>query len=147
VPELRIFGREIQIRLTRDGSLLTEITAIKNFVFETRHRIITEGYLGETAQRQDEIFDEVGGNFTVHPEGTEILELQRLIVDRSSRRVANDEQVSCTFRTLFPINGGTVARITIPDMKFDPIPLSFSARDAYVEMGFVFKASRYLLNI
>lgn len=142
--ELRIFGREISIRLTRASALLTEITAIKSFSFETRQRIITEGYLGEGAQRQDEIFDEVGGNFQVHPEGMQVLFLQQMIQQRASQRVANFEKVSATFRAQFPT--GVIARFTIPDMKFDPIPFNVSSRDAYVDMTFTFKASSYLLS-
>lgn len=144
MAEQRLFGKEVSIRLTRNGALLREITAIKNFSFEPRQRIVTEGYLGETANRQDEIFEEVGGSFVVHPEGMEALDLQRLIFERSSRRIANDEKVSSTFRLQFP--SGIVARITIPDMKFDPIPLNASQRDAYVEMSFTYKATSYLLN-
>lgn len=144
MAEQRLFGKEVSIRLTRNGALLREITAIKNFSFEPRQRIVTEGYLGETANRQDEIFEEVGGSFSVHPEGMEALDLQRLIYDRSSRRIANDEKVSVTFRLQFP--SGVIARITIPDMKFDPIPLNAGQRDAYVEMNFTYKATSYLLS-
>jgi hypothetical protein len=52
--------------------------------------------------------------------------------------------VTCTFRVQFP--DGSAARITIPDMKFDPIPLNVSGRDAYIEMNFSFKATGYLLS-
>lgn len=145
MSELRVFGKEVTIRVVRNGNLLTEITAIKSFNFEMRSRIITEQYLGESASRQDEIFDEVGGSFTVHPEGTEILSLQRLIFERSQRRIADDEKVGCTFRVQFPSQ--QIARISIPDMKFDPIAVNVGSRDAYVEMPFTFKSDRYILTL
>lgn len=144
MAEFRVFGKEVSIRITRSNALLREITAIRSFTFETRQRIITEGYLGETAMRQDEIFDEVGGSFTIVPEGMEVLDLQQLIQQRSSRRIANDEQVSATFRVQFP--SGVIARFTVPDMKFDPIPINVSSRDAYVDMTFTYKASSYILS-
>lgn len=143
--EFRVFGKEVTIRLTRAGEIIAEITAIKNFTFETRQRIITDQYLGEGSSRQDEIFDEVGGSFTVHPEGTDILELQRLIADRSTRRLAVDEEVNCTFRVAFP--DGSNPKITISDMHFDPIPLNVPSRDAYVEMSFTYKATGYQLTL
>jgi len=143
--EFRLFGKEVTIRLVRSGELITSITAIKNFTFEPRQRIITESYLGETANRQDEIFDEVGGSFSVHPESSEILELQRMIVDRATRRVVTDEEVQATFRLQFP--NGEAPRITIPDMHFDPIPINVGARDAYVEMSFSYKATGYILSL
>jgi hypothetical protein len=145
MSENRIFGKEVSLRLTRSNALIREITAIKTIVFETRQRIITEGYLGEGAMRQDEIFDEVGGNFTAHPEGPEILLLQQMISQRAARRIANDEQVSATFRYQFTT--GVIARITVPNMKFDPIPLNSPERDRYVEMTMTYKASSYILSI
>jgi len=143
--ELRVIGQQVTVRLTRDNELLNEITAIKDFNFEMRTRILSEGYLGETANRQDEIFEEVGGSFTVHPEGTDVLDLQRKIFERASRRIAGATVISATFRTVFP--DGSVARITIPDMKFDPIPFNPGARDGYVSMTFTYKASSYILSI
>lgn len=143
--EYRILGKSVQVRVTQGGVILSEISAIKAFTFETRQRIITEGYLGETAQRQDEIFDEVGGSFSVHPEGTDILQLQKTIADRARARTANPTQVSASFRVSFP--QGTIARIVIPDMKFDPIPFNVSGRDAYVDMSFTYKATQYLLAL
>lgn len=142
--EFRIFGKEVTIRLTQAGKLLGTITAIKNFVFQTDHRIISEGYLGETSMRQDEIFDGVSGSFSVNPEDQTPLLLQQLIATRAQRRIAQEEEVNCTFRAAFP--NGQTPKITIPDMHFDPIPFNVGARDAYVEMSFSYKASKYILT-
>lgn len=142
--ELRVLGQEVTIRITEGGALLDTITAIQNFTFEARTRILTEGYLGETANRQDEIFDEVGGSFTVHPESQDILLLQNRIVRRAQTRVANPTIITAAFRMNFP--NGDSPRITIPDMKFDPMPVNISARDAYVDMTFTYKASSYLIS-
>lgn len=144
MSEFRILGKSVTVRLTRNGALLSEITAIKSFSFETRHRVITEGYLGETAQRQDEIFDEVGGSIGIHVSGTEILELQRLVTDRSTRRLADDEKVSITFRVAFP--NGDSARVTVPDVKIDPIGLNVGSRDGYVDTTISYKSDRYTLT-
>jgi hypothetical protein len=144
MSELRILGKSVTVRFTRSGVLLKSMTAIKDFTFTPSQKILTEGYLGETAQRQDEIFEEVAGSFSIVPENADMLDLQRMIVDRSTRRQANDETVNCTFRVQFP--NTQVARITIPDMKFDPIPFAVSGRDAYVSMSFSFKATTYLLS-
>lgn len=144
MAENRVFGRDTVLRIAQDGVLLTTITAIKSHTFETRQRIMTENYLGEGSARQDEIFDEVGGNMLIHIEGPEILELQRAVADRASRREADPTQITLTFRITFP--GGRVARIVVPDVKFDPIPLNDPARDAYVEMTLTYKGDRYTLS-
>lgn len=143
--EFRALGKEVTIRLTRDGALLGTITAIKNFTFQTDQRILSEGYLGETAQRQDEIFDGTSGSFLVHPEDQVPFELQRLIADRSQRRIAVDEEVNATFRVNFP--NGQAPKITLPDMHFDPIPFNVGNRDAYTEMSFSYKTSSYILTL
>ncbi len=143
--ELRVLGRSVTVRITQDGALLSEITAIKNFTFETRQKILTEGYLGEGANRQDEIFEEVGGSFTVNPETTQILALQKAIMERSQRRQSGDTVINCTFRISFP--NGQVARITIPEMQFDPIVLNIDARDSYPGMSFTYKSNRCLISI
>jgi hypothetical protein len=143
VAEYRVRGEEVQIRITRNGALQTTITAVKSLVFETRQRIITENYLGESVARHDEIADEVGGTIVLHPEGREILDLQKLVWDRSQRRIANDEQIGLTFRVSFP--RGAI-RISVPDVKIDPIPLNVSSRDAYVDMTLTYKSNRYSIN-
>jgi hypothetical protein len=143
--EMRLFGREVTIRLTQDGAMLSEVTAVKSLTFETRQRIITEGYLGESAQRQDEIFDEVGGSIALHLEGADILLLQQAVVQRSSKRSANPTKISINFRAQFP--NGIVARFTVPDVKFDPIPFNVSGRDAYVDTTLTYKSNRYLLSV
>jgi hypothetical protein len=141
----RILGRDVQIRIARGGAPLTTITAIKNFTFETRNRILTESYLGETQNRQDSIADEVGGSFTVHPEDPEAMEFQKFLYDKAIRRTANEEQVTIVFRVTWP--SGKTAKVTIPEAEFDPVPFNVGSRDGYVEMGFTYKAERFDLTV
>lgn len=137
----RILGRDVQIRIQRNGAPVTTLTAIKNFTFEVRQRILSEGYLGETGLRQDSIFDEVGGSFTLNPEDKEAQDFQKLIADKAIRRSANEEQITIVFRTTYP--NGQITRITIPEVEFDPIPFNMGGRDSYVEMSFNYKAEKY----
>jgi hypothetical protein len=141
----RILGRDVQIRLALGGVPLTTITAVKTFTFETRQRILSEGYLGETGLRQDSIFDEVGGSFTIHPESPDALVLQKAIADKAISRRANEQQCSITFRITFP--SGQTAKVSIPNVEFDPVPLSFGGRDSYIEMSFTYKAESFSLTV
>lgn len=141
----RILGRDVQVRIAKGGSPVSTLTAIKNFTFETRQRILTEQYLGETGNRQDSIFDEVGGSFTIHPEDPEAQVLQKAIADKAIARKAGEEQISITFRVTYP--NGKIAKVTIPECEFDPIPFNVGSRDAYVEMNFTFKAEKYSLAV
>jgi len=139
----RIFGRDVQIRIARGGAPETTLTAIKNFTFETRQRIVSEGYLGETGLRQDSIFDEVGGSFTLHPEDPAAMVFQKAIADKAIRRSATEEQISIVFRSTYP--SGQVVKVTIPEVEFDPVPFTVGGRDTYVELGFTYKAEKYSL--
>lgn len=145
MSEQRIFGREVTLKILLDGQLQTEITAIKSCSFETRQKIITEGYLGEGAQRQDEILDEVGGAISINPEGPGIFQLQRIVYERSSARTAAPPTIDLGFRVQFP--GGVSVRITVPDIKLEPIPFNVSGRDAYPEITLNYKASSYILSL
>lgn len=140
----RLLGRDVQIRIAKGGSPVTTVTAVKNFTFETRQRILSEGYLGETGLRQDSIFDEVGGSFSIHPEDPEAQTLQKAIADKAISRKAGEEQISIVFRTTYP--SGKVSKVTIPEVEFDPIPFTVGSRDGYVELGFTYKAEKYSLT-
>lgn len=137
----RLLGRDVQIRLSQNGRPLTTLTAIKNFTFETRQRILSEGYLGETGVRQDSIFDEVGGTFTIHPEGSEANVFQKFLADKAIERRSTEDQVTIVFRTTYP--NGEVVKVTIPEAEFDPVPFNVGARDAYVEQSYTYKAEKF----
>jgi len=141
----RILGRDVQIRIAKGGVPQTTITAIKSMTFETRQRILSEGYLGETGLRQDSIFDEVGGTIVLHPEDPEVLTLQKAIADKAIARKAGDDQISITFRVTFP--AGKIAKVIIPEAEFDPIPFNIGGRDTYVDVNLTFKAEKYTLSV
>lgn len=143
--ELRAFGRETTLRVTAGGLLQTQITAIKDATINTNQKIVKENYLGESATRQDTIFEDVTGTINFDLQGTQALALQHAIAVKAQRRVANDIKVNISMRVRFP--DGTTARITIPDVAVDPIPLNIPARDQYVKMTLTFAASSYLLAL
>lgn len=139
----RILGRDTQVRISKGGVPLATITAIKSCTFEVRVRNLKEGLLGEVGQRQDEIFDEVGGQLVIQPEDPEVLTLQKFIADRAIARQFGEEQVTINFRFTFP--SGSVGRIVVPNPAFDPIPLNVSGRDAYTDMTLTYSAESYSL--
>lgn len=139
MAELRIRGQEVSIRITRGNTPQASITAIKDFTIQLDLAQLDEGYLGETTNRKDDIFNGVSGSFTVHPEGQDILLLNDFIKRRAQRDPSTiNQKVNCTARLTFP-NGDT-PRVLISDMKFGPIPLTVSGRDAYVTNGYTYSA-------
>ena len=139
--ELRLLGREVTLRVSQDNTLKRESTAVKSTTVEVGTKLISEKYLGESGARQDEIFEEMRGNAHFHITGAELLQLQNDVYTRSRKRTANPTVISLGFRCEFP--DGTIARISVPDVKFEPIPFNATAQDAYVEMTLTWKAERY----
>jgi len=143
--DYRVLGRDTNIRITQSGILLTEITAIKNLDFGPELTLLSEGFLGESAERHREVFKSVDVNFVVEPEGESIFQLQYAIYQRARSGQANDLQINLGYRIQFP--SGTIFRMTLPDLRFsDPGKLANAGRESFLSQSFAAKTDRYIPN-
>jgi hypothetical protein len=142
--DFRILGRDITLRLTQGGTLLSETTAIKSATFKPVITLLSEGFLGETAKRHREIFDEVDVGFTCEPEGTQIFQMQYAVYQRArTGQAPATTQINLSFRLAFP--SGAIFKLSVPDLKFADLgALGFGSREAFAEMSFAAKSDRYL---
>ena len=141
VAETRIRGQEVVIRIARENLVEQTMTAIKDFSFQYDFATISEGYLGETTMRKDDIFNGVSGSFTVDQESQDLLLFQDFLKRRAQRRAdvpINQSRVNATVRLSFP--NGESPRILIRDMKFGPVPNAAPSRDAYLNASFSYEA-------
>lgn len=147
MADTRILGRDITLRVTQGGSLVTEITAVKNVSFKPVQTLLSEGFLGEPAKRHREIFEEVQVGFSIEPEGKYVFLTQLDIHNRARLGQATAEtQINLGFRLLFT-QSLTVVRITVPDLQFDDIGnLDFAGRESFATMSFSAKATKYILS-
>ena len=144
--DFRVLGRDITLRATEDGQLLSELTAIQNLHFKINVKLLEEGFLGEGAQRHREIFDSVSLNWGIEPEGKQAFQLCSDIYQRARTGQANPVQVNVGFRIQFP--NGTIVRVTVPDIQFDDIgDLNVSGRDAFAAQTFSGKSNRFILDM
>lgn len=144
MSDFRILGRDTTMRLTQNGILLAETTALKNIDFKPVQTVISEGFLGEAAKRHREIFDEVDLSWNVEPEGSEILKMQYAIYNRARTGTGN-LIINVGFRLAFP--SGKIVRITVPDLKFGTNgDLGVPGREAFDTMAFAGKAQKYIPN-
>jgi hypothetical protein len=130
---LRIRGQEVEIRVTRNKLLIANLTAVKSFTFTAHQTILSEGYLGETTNRRDDIFTGCGIVLEFHPESRDHWDLIRFIRDRASRRSSAQQAVShinAVFTGNFP--NGDRPKITTPDLKFGDLPITAGGRETYV---------------
>lgn len=146
MADYRILGRDVTLRMTSGGSLVSEVTAIKSASFKPVQTLLSEGFLGEPAKRHREVFDEVQVSFSIEPEGKKVLEMQMDVYNRARQGQANPVQINLSFRFQFP--SGTVVRITVPDLQFDDIGnVDIGARESFVSMSFSAKSNRYILTV
>lgn len=143
MADFRILGDEITLRITKGGELLSEITAIKDLTWKLGVKLITEGYLGEPANRHREIFEECSGSFNIVPENLAPFQLADAIYQRARRAGANDVQINLGIRLAFP--SGSIFRVTFPDTHYESLgDFNASSRDSFGTMAFSWKATKYI---
>jgi hypothetical protein len=128
---LRLKGQECQIRITQNGVLMSTLTAIRSFSAIAELAQLTEEYLGETAQRVDDIFNKVKGTAEFHVEDASAFDFVTNVVRRSQRRTAAGSfKVNIHALVTFP--DGRQKRIQIFDVAFGELPFGFPTRKDYV---------------
>lgn len=142
---LRLRGEQIQVRLTRNGVLERTLTAIESVTWTVDMAQISKGYLGETNDRQDDIYMGTSVEVKFDPESADAFTLVQLIVSRGQRRTA---QSNAHINLMIVVNmpNGQRPTVTIPDLKFGPIPMNVGKRDDYVGMTFSAKAETFTLG-
>ena len=143
---LRIRGEEIQIRLTRNGVLEATLTAVKSLVFTPKFSVLTEGYLGGTTNRRDDIYQGCTVQLVFHPESSDALTLMDFVRSRATRRVAQaNARVNLMFVANFP--NGNRPRVTISDLKFGDMPFNMGGREQYVDQTISAEADDFKLSL
>lgn len=127
----RIKGQEVTINIMKDGNLENSLVDILDFNMEILLETKTQGYLGETTNRHDDLFNGVKFDIELHLHNGDWFDFQSAIVDRARRKTPDTEfNIVCT--AVFP--NGEERSITIPDAKFGAQPLSISQRGDYVKV-------------
>lgn len=133
----RIKGQDVNLTLTVNGALKKSVTDIKSLELTSQLSILTEGYLGETSNRRDSIFNGVKGKIEFHLEDPAILDVIREIVNAARARVAG---VKVTITSVLNFPSGVTRIVTIPNAFFGDIPINFGSREAYGMSSLDFEA-------
>lgn len=139
----RIRGEDSSVVIIVDGQPVNTITAIKDFNVEFDLDILSEAYLGEHGERQDDHYKSVGGDFTVHHETPAVMDLINAIVDRASRK---NPLVIFNLRCTYTWPNGSKRRFTAMDCAFGPLPISNGGQGEYISTKLTWKASQYTLK-
>jgi len=138
----RIKGQEVEVQIIKDGVPQSNVTAVKSLEISFQMEIKSEGYLGETANRKDAIYNGMRGSMTVNFSDSGTLDLTKAIVDKAQRRTPG---VQFNIKAALNFPNGTRKRVIIPDVEFGEIPLNFGSRSDYGEQKFDFEGTSYSL--
>jgi len=135
----RIRGQEVIISVTGPQGNVSAIDAVQSFEVEHQIDILSEGYLGEVAERKDEIFTGISGKMEVHIPAAEYLAFAQQVIDKAQRRIPGTTVFNITATLNFP--DGRIARCVYRDVAFGSIPLNVGAREDYVTSTIEFACS------
>lgn len=125
----RLKGQEVELVFLVDGAPRTNLTTKRSLEIEYKFSLLAEGYLGETTQRYDTIYDGVGLRTEFHLETPDAFEVALLIEEKARRREPGTQfNWKCTYN--FP--SGRKARIVIPEFEFGPSGFNVGGRGEYV---------------
>ena len=134
----RIKGQEVEVALVINNRAVTTVTAVRSFSFTFKQEIKEEGYLGETTNRYDSIFNGIEGELEFHQSEPDVFTTIQAIVDKARRRTPG-VQINVKATLNFPV--GTRRRVMIPNVEFGAIPVNFGSRADYGASTLSFGAS------
>ena len=134
--QARLKGQEISVRVLTDGKLVKSIDSIASFNEEVDLEIKSDGFLGESVNRFDEILNGYGGDFEMQLTSSAFIDFQEAIIARATRRTPNT--VFNVVRTdLYP--SGDSAIFTYKNVYWGGQPTSIGARGEFVKAKANFK--------
>lgn len=135
----RIKGQEVEVRLIVNNALRDQITDVRSFEVAIQLEVLSEGYLGETTNRRDDVHTGVRGRIELHFENDDILTLAQEITDRARRRTPG---TTITIKATLAFPAGVRRQVLIENVFFGEIPFSAGSRTDYVSTTLDFEAER-----
>ena len=82
----RIKGQETVVSFVGTEGSEEGLTDVQSSESEFQMQILTDGYLGETSDRRDDIFRGASGSISIHLETPQYFAFARRVIDRAQRR-------------------------------------------------------------
>lgn len=138
MPDPRLKGQEVSIRIVKDSVVVTEIDSIANLNETTALEIKEAGYLGETTNRFDEVLNGFGGDMEINITRANWINLELAIIARA-RRETPGTVFNVIVTDLYP-NGESLVKV-YSDVFWGEMPKSVAGRGDYVKPKLQFKCS------
>lgn len=134
----RLKGQEVSIRVIDSGTMVASLDSITSFNEEMKSEIKEDGFLGEVANRFDDIFNGFGGDFEAQFRRADVTNFQTRVQERQQRKVVT--RVFNIVRTdLYP--DGTSTVFTYIDVKWGAMSTSAGSRTDFVKLKTSFACS------
>jgi hypothetical protein len=134
----RLKGQEVELVMLVDGAPRENLAFAQSLDFTFKTEIKQEGYLGETTDRYDTIFNGVEGKTKHHFDNPEPFNIVRLVINRARNR---EPGTVFNLRATLKFPNGQKARIVFRDVAFGPLPISVGSRQDYVSFSLDFACS------
>lgn len=135
----RIKGQEVTLAFTDPDGDVEDFGVIKSFEGEIDIQTLEEGYLGETANQYDDIYNGVSGTCELHMSEVQWFRFSAKVQDRAARRTPAAGKFSVTASFAFP--NGQRPRVTFENIFFGPLPFKTPSRADYVTVTLSWKCS------
>ncbi len=126
----RIKGQEVVLGFTHPNGDQAGLEDVVSFEAELDIEKLQERYLGETADRYDELFHGVNGQCELHLESSDYFRFAERVQDRAQRRTPAGGVFTATASFSFP-NGQRV-RLTFEDIFFGALPVRAPSSGEYI---------------
>lgn len=138
----RIKGQEVRVTMVAPTGTVEAIGSggVSSFELEFKTEILSEGYLGETTERKDDIFKGVSGRMEIHLDRQSYFRFVQAVLDRSQRRSAAEARFNVLTSLTFP--NGERPRVLLEDIFFGPLPVNVGGRDEYVTATVEFECAQ-----
>lgn len=140
----RIRGQEVSVLIVRDTTLEAELRDVQNFNLELLLEQKDQGYLGETTNRKDDIYNGVKGDFELNVHSQDIFVFQQAVLDRAKRATPD---VKFNVSAILAMPSGETPTVLIPDIKFGGMPMNVGSRGDYVKFKVDFTADDYEVQL
>lgn len=129
--EKRLLGQESFINLIRDGSIDKSFKAVVNYEFTDQLEILDEGYVGETTNRKDSIYNGTDFSMEAAMKDEKELELRTALIAKARRQIGAANRIDISFTLAFP--NGASRNVTLLDCEFGNIGWSIGGRAEIVK--------------
>jgi hypothetical protein len=126
----RFTGQDVQISVVVGQESLLNVIAIASFEWTYKIATKEQGYLGETADRVDEIYKNINGTLEFHAADADVFTLIDVIIDRARRRRPPRPRITTKGQITFPATGAK-ALVIFHDQSFGDIPVRVQNREEY----------------